>query len=761
MAQCYQKLCNIPNRVFIYKDYRGKSKLCNRKLYKAFTGKVVFLTKFLIDMINKCLMAAGLLMSAGALAQQYGGMWIPTEVNEKEMKSLGLKISAKDIFDANHASLKDAVVQFNGGCTAELISPKGLLLTNHHCGYGQIQAHSSVGHNYLADGFWAKNMAEELPNPGLTVDFITDIREVTPQILKGTEGLTGKALEEVITKNLATAKAAFPLANGQSVKIMPMYYGNKYYAFVTETFRDVRLVGAPPESIGKFGSDTDNWVWPRHTGDFSIFRIYADKNNRPADYSPDNIPYVPKKFLPVSIRDKKENDFTFVYGFPGRTQEYLPAIAVEKLMNETDPAMIAVRDVALKTLNEKMRTDEATKIKYASKYASVANYWKKWIGEVEGLKKSNAVARKQVYEQTLSAKNPAMKATLDELNRLYTAQAPYALNRAYYNEFVRNTETLTLAGIYAGFLRDYDAGKTTEASMKSLSSRLENFYKNYDYALDSKVAARLTALYVQKAKPEFLPAGMTSYNDALRNEPLMLQMAQNSIISGQKMVNGATPYTNLSQYLQDPKKLADALRNDPLFIHYTHLRDHYQQSTEMQVNDYQTQIDALQKTYMAQLMATDKDRKFFPDANSTLRVTYGVVKGSTPRDGVRYDYQTHLAGVIEKYVPGDYEFDVPQKLISLYNSKDYGVYKDAGGQMPLAFTATNHTTGGNSGSPAIDGSGNLVGLNFDRQWEGTMSDINYDPNFSRNIMVDTKYILFIIDKFAGARWLLDEMKIVK
>lgn len=712
-------------------------------------------------MKNKCLVAAWMLMSIGAVAQQYGGMWIPTEVNEKEMKSLGLKISAKDIFDASKPSLKDAVVQFNGGCTAELISPKGLLLTNHHCGYGQIQAHSSVEHDYLTDGFWAKNMTEELPNPGVTVDFITDIREVTSQVLNGTAGLSGKDLEEAVKRNIESAKASFPVSNGQSVKITPMYYGNKYYAFVTETFRDVRLVGAPPQSIGKFGSDTDNWVWPRHTGDFSIFRIYADKNNRPADYSPNNVPYVPKKFLPVSIRDKKENDFTFIYGFPGRTQEYLPSIAVEKLMNEIDPAMIAVREVALKTLDEKMRADAATRIKYSSKYASVANYWKKWIGEVEGLKKSNAVAKKQAYEQSLMAKNPGIKTTLDELNRLYTAQAPYALNRAYYTEFVRNTEALALAGIYAGFLRDYDAGKTTEASMKTLRNRLDNFYKNYDYALDSKVAARLTALYVQKTKPEFLPAGMSSYSDALKNESLMLQMVQNSLISGQKPVNGATPYTNIDQYLQDPKQLAEALRNDPLFVHYTHLRDHYQKSTEQQANQYQAQIDALQKTYMAQLMATDKDRKFFPDANSTLRVAYGVVKGSTPRDAVQYGYQTHLSGVMEKYVPGDYEFDVPQKLISLYNSKDYGMYKDANGQMPLAFTATNHTTGGNSGSPALDGNGNLVGLNFDRQWEGTMSDINYDPNFSRNIMVDTKYILFIIDKFAGARWLLDEMKIVK
>jgi len=355
------------------------------------------------------LIASAFFTFSWGMAQQYGGMWIPTELNEKEMKDLGMKISAKDIFNTQKPSIKDAVVQFNGGCTAEIISPKGLLLTNHHCGYGQIQAHSTVDNDLLSNGFWAKNMGTELPNPGVTVDFIVDIKEVTDKILENTENLQEPELSKKIAGNIEMYKNSQKTEPYQSVSVKSMYYGNKFYAYVIETYKDIRLVGAPPQSIGKFGSDTDNWVWPRHTGDFSMFRIYADKNNKPAEYSKDNIPYVPKHYLPVSIKDKAENDFTFVFGFPGRTTEYLPAIAVEKIMTEIDPARIAVRDVALKTLDEKMRSDDATRIKYASKFASVANYWKKWIGEVEGLKKSNAVQKKVTYESSLASKKSSDK----------------------------------------------------------------------------------------------------------------------------------------------------------------------------------------------------------------------------------------------------------------------------------------------------------------------------------------------------------------
>lgn len=695
------------------------------------------------------------------IAQQYGGMWIPTELNEKEMKDLGMKISAKDIFNTQKPSIKDAVVQFNGGCTAEIISPKGLLLTNHHCGYGQIQAHSTVQNDLLSNGFWAKNMSTELPNPGVTVDFIVDIKEVTNQILEGTDNLQDAELAKKIANNIEIYKNSQKIENYQSISVKPVYYGNKYYAYVIETFKDIRLVGAPPQSIGKFGSDTDNWVWPRHTGDFSMFRIYAGKNNKPAEYSKDNVPYVPKHYLPVSIKDKNENDFTFVFGFPGRTTEYLPAIAVEKIMTEIDPARIAVRDVALKTLDEKMRADDATRIKYASKYASVANYWKKWIGEVEGLKKSNAVQKKVMYEGSLISKNPQIKVTLDQLNKLYNDQAPYALNNAYYSEVIRNAETLMLANLYSNYIAAVEAGRMDEKGLSSFKNRLTSFYKNYSAELDAKVTAKLLALYANKTAPQFLPAGFEKYKNEAQNIETIENMSKNSVITGRSEVNGASLSENIDKAFSNQDKLIKTIKKDPVFQLFSNMKETYLKTADTQYNSLQDKIDDLQKTYMAQQMATDKDRKFFPDANSTLRVTYGKVKGSSPRDAVSYDYQTHLAGVIEKYIPGDYEFDVPKKLIDLYNKKDYGMYKDKSGDVPVGFTATNHTTGGNSGSPALDAHGNLVGLNFDRQWEGTMSDINYDPRFSRNIMVDTKYILFIIDKFADSKWLINEMKIVK
>ena len=712
--------------------------------------------------IKHILLSTVLLPSVMAFSQQHGGMWIPTELNEKEMKEMGMKISAKQIFDATKPSIKDAVVQFDGGCTAEIISPKGLLLTNHHCGYDDIQKHSTLENDLLTNGFWAKNMSEELPNPGVTVDFIVDIKEVTTQILGNTAGLTPQQAEDVIKNNIEVVSKSFTTLPGQKVVIRPVYYGHKYYAYIIDTFKDIRMVGAPPSAIGKFGSDTDNWVFPRHTGDFMMYRVYADSNNRPAEYSPNNVPYKPKHFLPISIKDKKEGDFTFVFGFPGRTQQYLPSIAVEKIVAEIDPAMIAVREVTLKELDQKMREDNATRIKYASKFARIANAWKKWQGEIEGLEKSDAVSKKKAYEQKLASQNPAVKTTIDEFNRLYTAQAPYALNRAYYGEVVRNAETLTLASNYLSFMTAVESGKMDSQTAENFRDRLSGFYKDYDGELDAKVTAKVLALYAKKTPENFLPPGFKNeYSDENKNLFTIENWSKNSVISGRGTMNGATVYNDINKVFADRNALVQNLKNDPLIKLFASLREAYMKNTNDQYNTYQTQIDELQKTYMGQQMSTDKDKTFFPDANSTLRVTYGKVAGSNPKDALYYGYQTTLSGVMEKYIPGDYEFDVPQKLIDLYNKKDYGMYANKNGEVPVNFTATNHTTGGNSGSPALDANGNLIGLNFDRQWEGTMSDINFDPRFSRNIMVDSKYILFIIDKYADAKWLINEMKIVK
>ena len=580
-------------------------------------------------------------------------------------------------------------------------------------------------------------------------------------MLKGTKGLSEKEAEKITAENIMDLLSTFKVEPYQEVVIHPMFAGNKYYAYIIESYKDVRLVGAPPESIGKFGSDTDNWVWPRHTGDFALFRIYADKNNKPAEYSKDNVPYKPKHFLPISIKDIKENDFTFVFGFPGRTNEYLPAIAVEKIINDINPARVSVRDITLKTLDEKMRTDNATRIKYASKYASIANAWKKWQGETKGLKKSNAVDKKRAYERQLATKNPEITKIIAEFEKLYNEQAPYALNNAYYTELLRNAETLSLANRYEHFIKHFEEGKTTPAGIDKFKDNLSVFYKDYDAEIDAKVTAKILALYANKIPMKYLPEGFEKYRDAHKNIELIENWSKNSVITGRKSLNGENVNSNIDKVFENPKELVKNLKNDPLIQLLREIKNSYTQKVEPQYTQLQEGINVLQKKYMAAQIETDKDRKFFPDANSTLRVTYGQVKGSEPADAIKYHYQTTLDGVMEKYIPNDYEFDVPKKLIDLYNRKDYGIYKNKQGKVPLAFTATNHTTGGNSGSPALDARGNLIGLNFDRQWEGTMSDINYDPRFSRNIMVDAKYILFIIDKFADAKWLLNEMKIVK
>lgn len=694
---------------------------------------------------------------------QQGGMWIPSllkGMNETEMKNLGMKISADDIYSVNHSSLKDAVPHFDGGCTAEVISPKGLILTNHHCGYDNIQSHSSVEHDYLTDGFWAYKMEEELPNKDLFVTFIVRIEDVTNKVLEGVVNLPSEAdKQKKIQDNISILSKTLAKEAYQENSIRTFYDGNQYILFVTETFRDVRLVGAPPSSIGKFGSDTDNWVWPRHTGDFSLFRIYADKNNRPAEYSKDNVPYKPKHFFPVSIKGIQENDFTMVMGYPGRTQEYLPSYAVEQIMNSIDPARIEIRDRALKVQDGFMRKDNAIKIQYASKYASVANYWKKWIGEVKGLKKSNAVGIKQKFEQDLTTKiNKAGKqaeygSLLSDFKTNYEAIAPYALAREYYNEVVlRNTEILSFGYRLYQLEQVYNTkGEQAFNDRKNnLIASFEPLYKDFNANVDEKVLEQLIDLYANKSPKQFLPSTLNNINPA---------QLSSDIFKNSKL----TSYNGLKDLLNgDAKTVLEKLNQDKAFALVKSIADAYNKNVAPKYDEMNLKNIALQRTYMKAIMElSPKSARIFPDANSTLRVTYGKVKGYKPSDAVSYAPMTYLDGVMEKYVPGDYEFDVPKKLIDLYNAKDYGQYATKDGKMPVAFIATNHTTGGNSGSPALDASGNLIGLNFDRVWEGTMSDIHYDPSICRNIMVDMRYVLFIVDKYAGAKNLIEEMKLIK
>ncbi|WP_339835109.1 S46 family peptidase [uncultured Flavobacterium sp.] len=695
------------------------------------------------------------------LQAQQGGMWIPSllnGMNETEMKSLGMKISAKDIYDVNNSSLKDAVPHFNGGCTSEVISPKGLILTNHHCGYGAIQNHSTVEHDYLQDGFWAYKMEDELPNKGMIVTFVVRIEDVTSKIMEGVDALNDEAQKQKkIQENTQRYSETLPKEAWQENKIKTFFDGNQYLLFVTETYKDVRLVGAPPSSIGKFGSDTDNWVWPRHTGDFSLFRIYADKNNRPAEYSTDNVPYKPKHFLPISTKGIKENDFTMVLGYPGRTQEYLPSYAVEQIINDLNPAKIEIRDAALKVQDGFMRKDQAIKIQYASKFASVANYWKKWIGESKGLKKSNAVGIKQKFEADFN--NRVAKAgkqaeygnLLSEFETNYAAIKDYAVARDYFSEVVlRNTELLSFGFKLYQLEQVYTSrGEQSFNDRKNnLITSFEDSYKDFNAQVDEKVFEQLIQLYATKSPKQFLPSSLENINASTLSKEIYSTSSLTSYAKLKELLNG------------DAKSVLEKLNNDKGFQLVKSLADTYYTKIAPTYSELDLKNSALQRTYMKAIVELFPNDRIFPDANGTLRVTYGEVKGYAPQDAVYYEPITYLDGVMEKYIPGDYEFDVPQKLIDLYNKKDYGSYAQ-NGKLPVCFIATNHTTGGNSGSPAIDAKGNLIGLNFDRVWEGTMSDIYYSPDICRNIMVDIRYVLFIIDKYANAQNIISELKLVK
>ncbi|MBG6060669.1 hypothetical protein IWX83_000434 [Flavobacterium sp. CG_9.1] len=691
---------------------------------------------------------------------QQGGMWIPSllkGMNETEMKNLGMKMSVQDIYDVNQSSMKDAVPHFNGGCTSEVISPKGLILTNHHCGYSQIQSHSTVEKDYLTDGFWAYKMEDELPNEGLTVTFIVKIEDVTVSVLEGTAALTSEAAKQKkIQENISALSNSLPKENWQENKIRTFFEGNQYMLFVTETFTDVRLVGAPPTSIGKFGSDTDNWVWPRHTGDFSLFRIYADKNNHPAAYSKENVPYTPKHFLPISLDGVAEDDFTLVFGYPGKTNEYLPSVAIEQIVNELNPAKIEIRDKALKVADGFMRKDNAIKIQYASKYASIANYWKKWIGETQGLQKSNAVAVKKESEKAFqqkiakAGKEKEYGTLLADFEKNYTEIAPYAVARDYFTEVVlRNTELLSTGYRLYQLEQVYNArGEQAFNDRKNnLITGLADFYKNFNATVDEKVFEQLIELYATKSPKQFLPKGLVNVN---------AKNLASEVYTKSQLKN----YAGLKQLLSgDARTVLANLNNDPGFLLVKELADKYSKEVAPKYDELNLTITALQRTYMKAQLELNKESRIFPDANSTLRVTYGKVKGYEPKDATVYTPVTYLDGVMEKYIPGDYEFDVPTKLIDLYKTKDYGPYGE-NGKMPVCFIGTNHTTGGNSGSPAIDANGYLIGLNFDRVWEGTMSDIYYDPSICRNIMVDIRYVLFIMDKYAGAKNLISELKLV-
>ncbi|MBL7781880.1 MAG: S46 family peptidase [Saprospiraceae bacterium] len=696
------------------------------------------------------------------------GMWVPLlleKQNEKEMRSLGLKLDADDIFSNVEPSIKDAICQFDGGCTGEMISPDGLLLTNHHCGFDAIQELSTLENNYIEDGYWAKNRAQELPAKGVTAVFISRMEDVTALAMQSvTTGMAEKDRQSQIDKNLAQIKASTKKESFEDILIRPFYNGNQYYLFVTKTFKDIRFVGAPPSSIGKFGSDTDNWVWPRHTGDFSMFRIYTDKNDRPAEYAADNVPYHPAKYLPISLKGVQEGDFTMVYGFPGATNEYLTEAAIRQIGDVLDPAKVSIRDRALKIMDGFMRKDPAVKIAYIARYASISNAWKKWLGEMQGLKMYKAVDKKKEYEAEFTRRieqNPDWKYRygnlLPRLRQLYQDIEPYALVRDVYSEtMLRNNQILAQAAGLSSWLDTYE--KNGEAffvgKKESATAGFSSFYKDYRPEVDQAVLAAMLETYAEKAGSQWGAADLQNMAKEKGGYPaLSAYIFENSAFVSQDKMNAVLS--------KKPADIVQTLKNDPAYKLWSDLQQYYAANIQPKIQELQPQINLLQREYMAAQMVVFKEKRFFPDANSTLRLTYGKVRSYSPRDAVRYEHQTYLDGVMEKYIPGDYEFNVPEKLVSLWKSKDYGQYAAKDGRLPVAFIGTNHTTGGNSGSPALDAKGNMIGLNFDRVWEGTMSDLNYDPAICRNIMVDIRYVLFIVDKLGGAGYLLDEMKLVR
>jgi len=686
------------------------------------------------------------------------GVWIPSliEKNIAEMQQMGFKLSAHDIYNTDSSSMKDAIVHFGGGCTGELISPDGLLVTNYHCGYSEIQSHSSVENDYLTNGFWAMNRDQELPNPGLKVTFLISMEEVTERVLACTDTLTKSTdIDDQIQKNIATIIAEEANGTGYSGEIKPFFNGNQYFLLLTESFTDVRLVGAPPSSIGKFGGDTDNWVWPRHTGDFSLFRIYANKNNKPAAYSPENVPYRSKKFFPINISGISEGDFTMVFGYPGTTQQYLPSQAVKMIVENSDPDRVAIRDLKLKILSEYMAGDQSTKIKYAAKYASVSNSWKKWQGEMLGLKHQGVVEMKIKEEREFALwvnENEDRKLKygqiLPEFGTNYTQLIPYRKGYDYFIEC-----------IYRGFdvYKNYQTAFSMRSQNKSINVKkneedIEKFFKDYSIEVDCELFTNLVVKYYSDLSPEYLPDELKKIFLKSNYRDILKKIYSKSVLTDKaKMLKLVADTTNGEAKIVSKDRLyllLDAITNQ----YNTRVKDNYQR-----INN---QIEVGQKKYMKALLEMKNGQMIYPDANSTLRVSYGKVEGFHPRDGVTYNYYTTLKGVIEKEDPEIPDYAVPDKLKELYYKKDFGTYSLPDSSMPVCFSASNHTTGGNSGSPVIDASGNLIGINFDRGWEGTMSDIRFDKDICRNISLDVRYILFIIDKFAGAGYLLNEMKII-
>jgi len=683
------------------------------------------------------------------------GMWPVNMMKDsviKIMKQRGLLLNYEDIYNTSGPSLKDAVVVFGSGCTGEIISDEGLVLTNHHCGYGSIQSVSTITSDYISNGFWAADFKDEIPVPSLQVRVLQEMTDITAILL---EGITTQMTE---SQRFAQLQTNFNKAFGAEKKdpfaenvAMAFYSGNSYYKVVYRVYKDIRLVGTPPASIGKFGGDTDNWMWPRHTGDFSIFRIYAGEDNQPAVYSASNKPFKPVKFMSISLDGVKKGDFTFVMGFPGSTEEYLPSYIVDFTRNVDNPNRIAMRDKRLEIIGRFMKTSDTLNLKYTSKHAGIANAWKKWIGENKGLDRLKAIEKKQIFEsdfQKWAGNKPEYSGLLNDFKNQVEKNREILLANIYFGECLWAVELIRFAGSF----KDIDdwmtwEDKNLQVKLEEFKNKAKSFYKNFDKRIDKEIFRQMISSYMANVPEKY----QVDFKDLIKKYKSIDNWAD--VIYSKSILTDETVF--LTQIDNFRKSGYKNLKKDPFYILSERIGEK-QDEFEPIVSQYHISTDSLKRLYMKAQMEYQPDRMLFPDANFSMRVTFGKVDSYYPYDGAEYDYRTTADGILEKKALEVYDYVVDEKLESLIRNKDYGKYAQ-NDTMYVCFTGSNHTTGGNSGSPVIDAKGRLIGINFDRNWEGTMSDIMYDPDMCRNITLDVRYIFFIVDKYAGATRIKDEM----
>lgn len=694
------------------------------------------------------------------------GMWLPALLknNYEQMQKLGLKLSVDQLYDINHSSLKDAVVWFNGGCTSEIISDEGLLLTNHHCGYEAIANHSTTADDILDNGFWARSYAEEKSNPGMWISILIRMDDVSDRVNKALDGLDGKAQEAKRMEVFRQIEKEATAGTGYEAMVKSMFKDNAYYVFVFEKFTDIRLVAAPPQSLGKFGGDTDNWMWPRHTADFSMFRIYANKDNKPAPYSPDNIPYKPKRSLAISIKGLNEGDFTMIYGVPGRTNRYEISYGVQLAIDKVNPAIVALRNIRLTNWKEEMDKSDSIRLLMSSQYAKIANYWKYYIGQTEQLKHLKVLEEKVQAEKKFAdwAKDkPEYASIISNFENAYADYSNYALHATYLREGVTGSALIAFA---AGFMNLEKALKSDKPDPDAINKAVDalknaenNFYKSFNVRSEERILAQLAQMFYLNIPVSQHPAYLTEQvkkNQSKTADETFQKIAKN-IFGKSFMVTKA----GTDKFLAAPS--LKKLQADPAYAYFKAFYDNYMAAIKPHIDAFNTINSEEGKKYMKALMEMQPDKNFYPDANSTFRLTYGTVKSYDPKDGVHYNYYTTLSGVMEKENPNSFEFKVPEKLKELYKAKDFGQYANANGDITTDFISNNDITGGNSGSPVMNGNGELVGIAFDGNWEAMSGDIYFDQKYKRTISCDIRYILFLIDKFGGAQNLIGEMKIVK